>query len=670
MNIKRQMTLALLLPTLLIGGGLLSFVMINNQQVLSVYNQERMFNKLEAYSAKVTHLLTIAETDGRLIADYGSRDLMRLQSYVHAISHKHTELNYYVIYLPQSPLFEKSFGYGQKADAATPALLPLPPKSYFTQDLLDPEKQWFFNLFKDNAMHWYGPYEKSSGKDKAYVLTYALPIYQQDNMIGVIAIDYPLATLQNSLSKMTYYPSGYLALLDRDLKFIAHPTLKPGLTITEQAGEAYRFMDTRFRTTDSGQLSYTWVDQQKKVLVYKRLYNHWVLALTTYEKEAFVQNSLMNQKLTTLFLGAIGIVSIASLLIGSSISKPLIRLTNSLTAPAPDRDALINHMAQKNDEIGNLAKRLAHYLQLNEKEAAELSHYNDNLDRLTVERIAADFQANVALLKQEETIQKRQALLKLENEHLERSIQEMVATERQLVDQEKMASFRNIIAGVSTEIKNPLSGAQHTLSHMQNALTRLKTHILNSPEQAGHIHTLALSVQKNNRRLFSNLMFAKDIVDYIKDLATDDNLRPLDTIELSDYLKKAAAVLDYLEGDEGITLIMPPAEPLYLQLDASKFLHVLSSLLMHLTAKSWSKLPRLVLTINAEPRDKDLELRFIGRVASDSTALAEVTSKIDLDFTMLELLIEEGFKGNFSFAVDDAYTFSLLFPDVIVDADV
>ena len=668
LSIKRQMTLALLLPTLFIGGSLLYFVMINNQQVMSVYNQEKMFNKLEAYASRVSHILELVETDGQLISAYANRDLSQLQPYVHAISHKHPALKYYVYYLPQGERYDNSFGYGHAPTDAMPTLLPLQPKSYFTQDLLVAEKQWFFNVFKKDAEHWYGPYEKTDAHGKTFVLTYALPIYNQENIVGVVAIDYPLDALQKKLAEMTYYPSGYVALLDRDLKFIAHPTLKPGLTLPEQAGEAYRFIDTRFRTSDSGQFSYTWLDNQKKVLAYKRIYNHWVMVLTTYEKEAFAQNKAMNQQLVFLFLGSLMIVSIAPLLIGRRISKPLTQLTNSLTAPTADRNVMIDAIAKSPNEIGLLAKRLAHYIQLNDAETTALADYNDNLDKMTVKRIAAYFQANVELLKKEETIQKRQALLKLENEHLEHSIQEMVAAERQLVDQEKMASFRSIISSVSTEIKLPLDRAQHTLNNMQNALSFLKAHLVNMPVETDANQTLGHVIQKNNRRLFSNLMFAKDIVDYIKDLAADENYRQKDTIELIDYLKKATASLDYLEREEPIIWILPKIKPIYLLLDASKFLHVLSSLLIHIAAKVNSEAPTLALNLEPITHQTDLELRIHGNLSDHSLDGNLEPVDLSMDFSMLALLLKEGFHGHLTFDAQTS-TYALYFPNVIVDED-
>lgn len=669
LNIKRQMTLALLLPTLFIGGSLLYFVMINNQQVMTVYNQEKMLNKLETYAVKVSHMFDSVETDGKLITDYAKKDLTQLQAYVHGISHKHPELNYYVYFLPQGDLYDNSFGYGHAADSALPTLLSIPPKSFFTQDLLVPEKQWFFNVFKKDAARWYGPYEKNNSKGSISVLTFALPIYNQDAIIGVVAIDYPLVALQKKLAEMSYYPSGYVALLDQNMKFIAHPTLKPGLTLPEQVGEAYRFMDTRFRTSESGQLTYTWVDQQKKVLVFKHIHNDWVMALTTYEKEAFAQNKAMNQKLVSLFLGSLFFVSLVSLVIGNSISNPLTQLTKSLIAPVEERNATIQSLAKKPNEIGTLANRLMHYFQLNEAEAAELTHYNDNLDKMTVKRIAAYFQANVELLKQEETIQKRQALLKLENEHLEHSIQEMVAAERQLVDQEKMASFRHIIASVSAEIKSPLDRAQLTLVNMQNTLARLKSISQHVPVETEALQTLGHLIQKNNRRLFSNLMFAKDIVDYIKDLAADENHRQKDTVELLDYLKKAVASLDYLEREEPLELILPKMSALFLQLDASKFLHVLSSLLIHIVSKANAESYGLVLTLQVLTHQNDLEIRVLVNSTLDTLKDPTKPSDFGMNFAMLELLLREGFKGHLTLDAREVSVYSLYFPNVIVGED-
>ncbi len=688
-NIARQMILALLLPTLFIGGGLLILITTNNQQVMSEYNREKMSNKLEMYATEVTQLLTQIEQEGKLLSTYANLQvipdwtsspeaiqqerIIRFSSYVKALSHNHPGIVYSVYFLPQGNLYANSFSYTHTANQTEPTRLSLPSESYFTQNLLDENKQWFFNVFKTNADPWVGPYKKETGQGSETMLSYTLPIYSEDNIIAVIAIDYPLANLQSTLSAMNYYKTGYVALLDKNLKFISHPTLKTSQTITEQLGDSYLFMETLFDTSESGQLSYRWFDDKQKVLVFKKLPNQWLIALTAYEDEVFFQSQQMNQQLIFVFTVALFSVCLFSILIGRGISRPLTRLTTALASPPAQRSATIEELRQSSDEIGTLAQRLSDYLRLIDVEAKQLADYNDNLDQMAVQRNMDLSKANTELLQKREAIQHRQEMLKLQNEHLERSIQEMVAAERQLVDQKKMASYRELLTRVSTEIKQPMKTATDTLKILQTDLAALKTQIKIAPD-TNQLLPLYRVYQKNNRRLFSSLILAKDIVDYIKDLATDSKLKTPDTIELIDYLNKAKAACQQMTSDSPMLVTFPENSQVFLQLDATKFLHLLSSLLIHMGTRENPRKETTALRIEFEVLGSDLKLRLIDLSYTMPTADPSVappqSPSSRLDLSMVSLLMKDGFGGSLDVEAPESLTelaYILYFPRVIAD---
>lgn len=686
LNIARQMILALLLPTIIIGGGLLVLITINNQQVMSEYNREKMTNKLDMYASEVTLLLSEIEQESELLSRYAANELIpdwestpediqraRIDNYsfyTRALSRSHPGIIYSVYFLPQSHLYSSSFSYLQDAPDSEPQSQPLPLESYFTQNLLDINKQWFFNVFKTDADPWTGPYQKEAGNGSEYMLSYTRPIYSNDSIIAVITLDYPLASLRQALSSMDYYKTGYVALLDKSLKFISHPVLKSGQTITEQLGDSYRFMEILFDTSESGQLSYRWFDEKQKVLVFKKLPNQWLLALTAYEDEVFFQSQQMNQQLIFVFTIALFSVCLFSVIIGRTISRPLTRLTMALSEPSEQRSATIEELRHAPDEIGILAQRLSEYLKQIDMESKQLADYNDNLDQMADQRNLDLSQANSELLQKREAIQHRQEMLKLQNEHLERSIQEMVAAERQLVDQKKMASYRELITRVSTEIKQPMKIVTDTLKILQKDLTALKAQIKVTPDTE-QLQALCAVYQKNNRRLFSSLIYAKDIVDYIKDLATDNKLKTPDTIELLDYLNKAKAACLQMTSDYPITVSLPEKSQVFLHLDATKFLHLLSSLMIHLSTRENPKGEPIALQLEFEVLGSDLKLQLIDlsyHLESTSDSIVHQTPSSRLDISMVALLMKEGFGGHLVVESSEALTaltYTLYFPKVI-----
>lgn len=690
-SIRYQIILSLFLPLLLIGGGLLIFVTIDNHQVMTHYNEQKMSSKLDIYATQLSTILTQIESDGTSIQNYATQVFMpaytngsekginnamsAFDQFLRNTSQTHNDMLYYIYFLPQTQSYGDSFGYGDlNADQQLDSL-PIPPRTYFTQGILDEDKQWYFNVFKSNSPQWFGPYQKPNLPQVGAVLTYTLPIYLNDNIVAVIGIDYPLTALKDELSTMTYYDTGYIAIMDKQLKFVSHPTLTFGKTITEQLGESYRFIETILSTSESGMLSYRWFDDRDKVLIFKKLPNNWKIILTAYSDEVFSQNKVMNQRLILLFILSLITMIAFSAIFGHRISKPLIRLTEAISEGSEKRLEVIKQIGRRSDEIGELARLLHKHLRYNEKSLTLLHQYNNHLDEMVALRNEALVSANSELSQRRDMIQKRQETLRLQNTNLEKSIQSMVSTERQLVNQEKIASYQNIISKVASEIKRPLTMAHETLIRLEQIANTLKQTLLSQPTNIYFLRELGDDCQKNNRQLLSNLIFSKDIIDYIKDLSSNKDLNN-STIELNDYLLKVKALLNSLPIENSIQLELPALNPVYLELDAVKFLHLLNSLAIHIVTRVQDPKTDIDITIQVNVQDTSLSL-----VISDATCENCVSATNDnlnyydseysaLGFSMIELVMNEAFNGTLSIVTHEGNTpittYTLYFPQVVV----
>lgn len=693
-SIKTKMVLALLLPTLIIGGILLMYVVIDSKQLLSSFNDRKMTDQLDAYATEVDSRIRTAELAAQAIKRYGETTFLdhyveaseyekqntldQFHQFLFNLSSAHKESTYFVYFMPQDNSLPESFGYGDYNQDGHTDPMPVFSKSYFTQDSLDEDKQWFFNAVNTGKANWFGPYEKFKGVTNGTTMTYSIPIYKNETLIAVAGVDLPLSAITQELSAMTYYEMGYMALTDSQLKFISHPTLRAGQTLTDQLGSDYQYIEDALRVSESGQFLYKWFDRRDKVLSFITLHNGWRLVLTAYQDEIFYQNKSMNQSFGLLYLVALFGIGLFSILIGSWISHPVILLSAAIESAPPGTDLSLGKLETRKDEIGLLSRLLKERLNLSEQNLASLNHYNENLGAMVIKRNEDLQNANDVLAHKRALIQKHQQELKRQNEELESSIQSMVATQHQMIEQEKNASFSQIISMVAEEIKPHLDAIFLLLNKLKDKTLALAA--LNSQVEPPHLERLSLceSAQKNNRQVLGHLIFSKDIIDYIKDLTSTQNIKLVAAIELGDYLEKAQQLIRNLPLENPITLTRPEDSLIYLNIDSGKFLHILGSLLIHLASgRAENRVTEIDITY--ERLDNNLWLHIKG-ISTSTLAETETIDAPDpisktshLGLPMIELLMKEAFRGAIRYHSTETGReafYDLYFPKVIVDANV
>lgn len=733
-SIKFRIVIALLLPMLLIGGILLYFVISENRQLMAGFNDKKMADQLEAYAVDVTGVIQDAEADSLSIKRYAETvflpafqssteavpgqseaTLDKFHDFLYNLSTSHKDMTYFVYFMPQGDNLPESFGYGDYNSDGRSDPMPQLPKTYFTQGTLDQDKQWFFNALKSGQSHWFGPYSKFLGVEDNILMTYSTPVYQGNSIVAVVGVDIPLSSISRQLSLMSYHNAGYVSLMDKRLRFISHPTLRPGQTITEQLGPDYAKIEAVLRDSQSGQLSYEWFDQKQKVLIFKTLHNDWKLVLTAYQDEVFFQTHQLNQSLSVLFIVSVLGVTAFSTLFGSWISQPFIQLSEALGKSQEMGRLITGRLALRTDEIGQLTRLLKARYQLSENYLKSLNHYNVNLGKMVAERNEALIRANGELAEKREQIQARQQALRLQNDRLEASIQSMVATQSQLIEQEKIASFSDIIAKVSEEIRPALSSAKTLIREMDFAILNLTRKMLMSEYSRSSFVETYETAQKNNRRLLRYLIFSKDIIDYVKDLGSDKHFRQIAMIELTDYLNKAGHTLNTIPQELPVQLTLIQKEPVFLKIDAGKFLHIVESLLIHRVVASNQAGQAIELTLSCQTKGRDLYLRISDSllssadegpgfarsagnaplasdgptsVTNDTSVPLSVNTSVPITvdtsvsistdmpagmgLSMIDLLMKEAFGGALTeehAAKGAQNTYVLYFPKVIVDAN-
>lgn len=163
---------------------------------------------------------------------------------------------------------------------------------------------------------------------------------------GVLAIDMHLSSLQKLTNQVKVGEEGYAFLLDKNQRYIAHPTKKPG----EEAKES---LFQKMYEHEKGYFDYLWDDKNKAMSFVTNQLTGWKIGGTLYSSEISDTAAPIFQKTLLIIILALVIGAFVVIVITKSILKPIKDLKEK--AITISKGDLTEHVdIHSNDEIGQL----------------------------------------------------------------------------------------------------------------------------------------------------------------------------------------------------------------------------------------------------------------------------------------------------------------------------
>ena len=223
--------------------------------------------------------------------------------------------------------------------------------------LTDEEKEtadWYYKPIEVGTAVWLEPY--NNGKIKEKVISYVVPIYQGDLVIGVAGMDILFSDVENAVAKINTYETGYAYLVNEDNEIIYHPEAITELPMKDMGKWDDFHQRTRASVSGSEIFEYQEGMAGYKVACYK-LENGMSMLLTAPTKVIDAENNKLVRDLIVSVLVIIVVSSIVSVFISQGIIRPLKELTVASKKIA-DGDLKITIPSGSQDEVGELAVSL------------------------------------------------------------------------------------------------------------------------------------------------------------------------------------------------------------------------------------------------------------------------------------------------------------------------
>ncbi|SFA81576.1 MULTISPECIES: methyl-accepting chemotaxis protein [unclassified Bacillus (in: firmicutes)] len=340
-KIQRQILIPFL-SLLIIAGGIIAFIsytlsvkMTTNELTLTV--KEQMKNTNEAFEIFFhnTESTISLFANNEEVKNYNTNREAILNDFKAKIESDKTITNIYM-------------GTEETAEMI------LYPHAELPADYNPKERPWYTDAInsKDKII-WTEPYIDTSTNQT--IISAAKAIYENDKLIGVVAVDISIDTLIGMINETKIGETGYAFLVDKHGKILAHPS-KEEITKDVNNEPFYKFMDKK-----EGVVHATYEGQEREFGYFVNPTTGWKIAgiVNTAEFEGKGKQIITPILITLLLVLAFSVV--VSLIVTRFITKPIKTLQGAMEQ-IEKGDLTVSINIKRSDEIGALGKSFDHMI--------------------------------------------------------------------------------------------------------------------------------------------------------------------------------------------------------------------------------------------------------------------------------------------------------------------
>ena len=217
---------------------------------------------------------------------------------------------------------------------------------------------WYYIPVANKAPLWMDPYLNAN--INVYMISYVVPLYVNGTSVGIIGMDIDFGQLTSLVDSSIAFDTGYSFVVSSTGSVLYHKEIESGMDLAEyNNGELKEVKDFVLDTSKQGKTLQYSLNGDDKYLSYVELKNGMKLVLTAPLEEIKAEANALSVQILIFLLGGIAIAVVLGVLIGSTIAKPIKRITAIIKQTSEldfHRDSDIDKLMNKKDETGVMAK--------------------------------------------------------------------------------------------------------------------------------------------------------------------------------------------------------------------------------------------------------------------------------------------------------------------------
>ncbi len=215
-------------------------------------------------------------------------------------------------------------------------------------------------------------------------------------------------------------------------------------------------------------------------------------------------------------------------------------------------------------------------------------------------------QAHDELQKLNEELERRVKERTLE---LEESLRTLKATQKQLVESEKMASLGGLVAGVAHEINTPIGIGVTTISYLGQAAEEMDGVYRSGTVKRSDLEKFIRICRESSSAISMNLERASELIQSFKQVAVDQTSEQKREFELKNYIQEVLLSLHARYKDTGHTIEVEGPEVTLVSYPGA-IMQVITNLLMNALTHAFIGIEKGRITIKTSSSHEKIRFTF------------------------------------------------------------